>query len=297
MEKKIKIQFAIAVILTLLTAQVYSQGIYFAVSAGYGLPAAPNAFKASNYSYTLNSTGHTSSFEIVKGTGSFGKGFQAGGTFGYMFNENVGAELGLSYLSGADMTGNYSESNSSTTFPHSSTQENTLSGNMLRISPALKIAAGEGKIKPYMKAGLVVGMSPKVIETSFRTDINNGIGSKTEMEIVYSGGTPIGFTGSLGADFKLNDRISIFFEFNMIAQSWAPKKGIMTKYTEDGVDQLPDMDTNEKEVEFVDSYTESSSTNNTYNAQSPSKELKVFLPFSSAGAKVGLQFALGKQSK
>ena len=87
------------IIAVLIGATTFAQGLYINAGAGYGFPAAPYQM-AENYSSNSNTTGNTSDYEIVKGSGSFGKGLQAGAIIGYMFNPNVGAELGISYLFG-----------------------------------------------------------------------------------------------------------------------------------------------------------------------------------------------------
>ena len=308
MKNNIKIQSAAVIITALFTANVHSQRMYFNAGGGYGLSAAPTNIylffdNMLNYDYSSTNTttydGTTWSYSYahtnkrIKGNGSFGKGIQAGGTFGYMFTEHIGAELGIGNLLGAGITSknNYTSeyidlTNSANNTTNTSSSEETATGKMLRFIPALKITAGNGKAKPYMRTGLVIGVGAKVIDAI--KPISPPTGGAFAVEAEYSGGIALGFSGGLGVDFKLSSHFGIFAEGGIITQRWAPKKAELTKYTIDGIDYLPTLTTDEKETEFVDSYTSGS-----YNSSLPTKQLKIFLPFSSAGINVGVHFSFG----
>lgn len=87
----------------------------------------------------------------------------------------------------------------------------------------------------------------------------------------------------------------LFAECAANCQNWAPTKGELTKSMQNGVDQLPNMDKVDKEVEFVNSYTEGSNTVN--NPNEPTTELKFFMPFSSIGLNIGIVMRFGKTSE
>ena len=71
--------------------------------------------------------------------------------------------------------------------------------------------------------------------------------------------------------------------------SYAPTKGETTLATYNGIDELSTMTTNEKETEFVDSYTYNSASP-TSDSQ-PDTDLKIRLPFGSFGINVGLKIS------
>jgi hypothetical protein len=325
MKTIIKLKIVWVVIMLLLTAQGHSQGFYITVGSGYGLSAVgkESSWEAGeSISNTIHTTTDTwngvthnyndiydgsGTYKRIKGAGSFGKGVQAVATFGYMFTENIGAELGFGYLIGTKITIGKNENsttniynyidqtnpanNYTTTTYSSSTGKSEASGNMLRIIPAVRFSAGKGSIKPYARVGMVISVANKSTGSSKDVSINNsGVATVYEREYKYSGGISLGFAAALGATYNLTDNFGIFAEIGIITQSWAPKKWELTKYTENGVDKLPDMTTYFKESEFVNSYSYSSSD---INEDSPNKSIKFHYPFSSIGINGGLFFTFG----
>jgi hypothetical protein len=311
MKEKIIKQFVLAVIIVLFATPIHSQRIYFNLGAGYGVSAAPSIYfgtdNSSSYTLTYDGTSTTDtyidSYKNIKGTGSFGKGFQTGAIIGYMITKHIGAELGINYLMGTSITSKnvHTEkyidltnmnNNSST----STSEEATTFGTMLRFTPAIRITTVAGKIKPYMRIGLVIGAGSKLHETYKSTHTAYGLTDTYALESEVSGGASLGFACGLGADFKLHDNVGFFVEMGFIAQSWAPKQGLITRSTLNGINKLPTMTTNDKETIFVDNYSVSSASSlQNINESSPRKELKVFFPFSSVGINLGVRISLGKK--
>ena len=244
------------------------KGPYFVFGPGYGINSASQQFD-------FNITSDTASADIEEVHGSFGKGLNFGVGFGVMLHENVSFELGLNYLKSSSIT----TTNTNNSVSPAYVITNVRKASMLRIMPALVISAGDGKITPYARVGLVVGMACKI------TPVRTETGSK---EIVkkfeYSGGIPLGFASSLGLRFG-SGSVSCFGEFGMINQSWAPTKLVLKEYTYDGIDQLPGMTVSETETEYVDNYTNSPTVNDNVPAQS----VKKYFPFSSFGINAGLR--------
>lgn len=263
----------------LFTNNTFAQGAYVQVNTGLAFAmGAQNLDYLDFNNYESNSTGsdYTSTREQV--SVSLGKGFNIGGAFGYMFNEHVGAELGLSYLVGGKSEANTTERSTN----YNSTTDYTLSSKMIRIIPTLVIATGGEKINPYAKFGVVIGSGSVLYETN---SISDGDIYISNLEL--SGGMALGLTSSIGAMYNLSDNMALFGELNMINMSYAPTKGETTLATYNGIDELSTMTTNEKETEFVDSYTYNSASS-TSDSQ-PNQDLKIRLPFGSFGINVGLK--------
>jgi hypothetical protein len=280
--------FTIIVILTLCHdhQHLQAQKSYFDLSIGYGLPAAPNLMSATDYS--SNSDGNYS-YKRIKGTGSFGKGASMSSTVGYLFNEHIGAELGVGYLLGSAMRIRESENYTYSSFA----SEASISGTMLRISPCLRLTAGSHKARPYMRMGVVVGVAAQLKE-KYNSKLITDAGTYNRVsETSFKGGLSLGFTGALGAHYKVDERWSVYAEAQLIAQSWAPKKSTLTKAEVNGKDILATMSTRDKEIEFVDEYTSSDPP----AENEPTKMLKVFFPFSSAGVQIGLHVLLANVGK
>jgi len=313
-----KLKIFWVVIILLFASRAYSQNIYITAGAGYGISPVGNSstsgtnYEANNTTTTIDHWNGTHNYEYIyessiknsriKGAGSFGKGFRFGATVGYMFTENIGAELGFDYLMGNKFTtGTSKYSNTSiynfidsimndvNTTHTSGSLKSKGSGNMLRFIPALRITAGKGAIKPYLRLGLVVSVANKLKITSEDSETDNSnVTTVSIHEFKYSGGISLGFAGALGANYKISDHMGVFAEFGIITQSWAPKKGLLTKYTIDGVDKLPGMSDENKETEFVNSYSYTST--NDVSSESR-KSIKTHYPFSSIGLNVGVSFS------
>jgi len=282
---RITTQLVVACFITLFATNSHAQGIYFNIGGGYGLPAAPNLISTTEYSITDNGNSMTYNYKLLKGGGSFGKGIQTDAKVGYMFTENFGAELGIGYLAGSKST----SKTQGTSTNQTATYEQTMSGSMIRITPALRFSAGHGNVRPYARTGLVIGMGAKVKSMEKSNESNNGMSILGEVESEFSGGLSIGFACGVGVNCRMSNKLGIYAELGVIAQSWAPKKSVITKSVYDGVDELPYMSTSDKETEYVTSYTETDTNTDT---SSPTKSLKMNLPFSSAGINVGVHISL-----
>ena len=280
--------------IALFTGNLMAQGAYVNINAGYGFSMGSQVMM---YNYkanitTDNSTGDetfTQSLENV--TGSLGKGFNFGGAFGYMFNKNLGAEIGVSYLLSGKTEGKINSTHktietdgtSTTTTTNSIT---TLSSRMLRFMPSIVISSGFEGIDPYAKFGFVIGTGSVLLDSEL--DENN---TRSTTIWKYNGGVAMGLTGAIGANFTVNDKIMFFGEINMVNMSYAPTKGELTESTSNGTDLLPGMSARQKEIEFVDSQSYSSDAVTPPESE-PSKQIKPKYPFGSVGINIGLRIDL-----
>ncbi len=121
-----------------------------------------------------------------------------------------------------------------------------------------------------------------IIESDYK---ESGDVFKTTFEL--DEGIPIGFQGSLGGLYKINDKISLFGEMDLISLSYSPEKGSYTKFEKNGVDVLSSMAVQSREVEFVDSFSTSATPP---SSNQPSKTPVVPFSFNSIGLNVGVQY-------
>lgn len=263
------VNVVILFVLILATSRVYGQGGYLNINAGYGFQMSSG--NLGNF-YNFSTTNSSNTYKQINL--SLGKGFNFGGAIGYMFNKNIGSEIGISYLVGA-------KSKAQDIYVGGQT-DYKLSARMLRINPSLVISSGYNLINPYAKIGLLIGSG-----SVFEELVDNDGGDLTEGKIKMNGGVALGANASLGVLCKLSKRFYFFGELNMVNMSYAPTKGKLTEATLNGVDILSDMTTSEKETDYVDSYTESQS--NPQLDSQPTKSLKVKMPFGSVGAILGLR--------
>lgn len=275
--KKITKAFFILFVMGMFTNNLYSQGMYVGINVGYGFCTSAQNIDNDFMSF-YNYTAGNNSYTVEQIDVSLGKGLNLGAAFGYMFNKNVGAELGISYLMGGKTEAKDEYDGGMTDY--------SLSATMLRINPSIIVTTGtDNAVNPYAKFGLIFGMGSVLYEFE-----DNDDGDVTVMEFKFSEGLAMGLSAAIGADYSLNDNITLFGEIDMVNMSYAPTKGEITKATYNGVDGLPDMTTSEKEFEFVDSYTYN--TQNPPPDSQPSQELKYRLPFGSVGVKFGVKINL-----
>ena len=273
-----KMLFLIFVINLLSAPLLFAQGAYLNINSGYATSmSSQNLSGFENSTFEFYSNSYSMKSEQINF--SFGKGLNFGADFGYMFNKNLGAEIGVSYLIGGNTISTLTQPNNST--------EITVSSKMLRINPSLVITSGFEKINPYAKFGLILGSGYVILSSNQEISGFSGQQSNSE-SIKLSGAIAIGLTSGIGALYKINDKLSFFGELNMINLSYGPTKGIKTDFRIDGVDMLPSLPTRQKETEYLDSFTVTSSNSNPQDSE-PSKKLKQKLPFGSFGLNLGLR--------
>lgn len=273
---KPKNQIAMSAILIMAiadTTTMHAQGAYIGFGGGYHIATASQSLATSN-------TSSTSEIKLVKGT--FGKGIMPSLFFGTMLNTNVGIELGVGYLLGSKIKSSYSSSYGTSNYEGSV--------KAYQLIPTLRICTTAEKVKLYSKSGVVICIAGNFTEMEKYTSIFQGSTSMTEETIrKYTGGISIGFIGAAGGQFKISEKCSFFSEISFIAQSWAPSKGKTTSYIVNGQDELASLSAEEKETEFVSSISGT--------PPGSGKSLKTYIPLSSVGINVGIQFALAKKAK
>jgi opacity protein-like surface antigen len=278
-QKQMKKILISAALLLGLNSYSSAQGFYANLNLGYGFGmSSQNLPDFYNYKSSNSATG-SFKMEYEQVDVSFGKGINLGGSLGYMFNKNIGAELGLSYLIGG-------KSKASDSYASGSSNEAILSAKMFRFNPSLLISSGLDKINPYAKMGIVIGSGTITYEYNEIDIVNQDI---YDEKWEYNGGVAIGLSSAIGVMFSLSDNISFFSEVNMINLSYAPQKGELVEANFNGVSELPFLTTSEKEIEFVKNYT---SIDGTGSSSQPDKQLSQKMPFGSVGLNFGIKFNL-----
>ena len=256
---------------SMITQASFAQKIYVNVNAGYNFNSAPVSSRNS-----MSNGSSSTTYDRVDI--SLGKGTNIDAAFGYMFNKHFGSELGVSYLFGGTtiITNNSTSSKSTTNF----------SSSMFRIMPSIILSTELGKIHPYAKLGVIVGSGShtQTVENNFTNGSTNFTSTK------YDGGFAFGYFSGFGANYKLNDKISLFGEIRIISMAYAPNKAEVTESKSNGIDMLPNMTIRDKQTEYSDSYTDDN--NSSSNTSVPRKSTKQSLPFSSIGVNLGIRYYL-----
>jgi hypothetical protein len=272
--KKFLQKFLVFSVTSLFSITLFAQGIYVKVNASYGFGMSSQYLvNFGFYNFIQEEDSYTRELVNV----SLGKGLILGATLGNMFNENIGVELGFSYLFGG-------KTKTKGTWPIG-TEDYALSSRMLRLTPTLVLASGFGNMNPYAKFGVVIGSTSIMHETYHKREGNTWV-EKMKLQ----GRLALGVFAGLGAVFNLNDNISFFGEMNMVNLSFAPTKGEITEATFNGIDVLYGMPIHHRKIEFVNSHTRNWTAPPVMTQ--PRQELKQKFPFGSIGLNIGLRINL-----
>ena len=278
MKKIYLLVFAVCMMAGTLTAQK----IYVRVGIGGGVGLKQFA----NNLWSDETQTSTSDNFVIKSIG-LGGGFNVNPAFGYNVTDHVGIELGVNEFIGLPKKTHSSNENGA----NQSTTDNKISGMMLQIVPAIVITPGLDKINPYARLGMIVGILPSIVIHNDNTNTSSPTTrttTVTETKIKLSGGVAVGFTAAGGVMYNLSDNFLLFGELVYNGITYAPSKGVYKKFTKDGIDQLPDMTTNDKETTFVKKYD----ADENIPDDSPSKTGKISFNFSDVLLNVGIKIKL-----
>lgn len=253
--------FSTEILCVIFAATVGSaQGLFFTAGAGYGLGAGTQTIGGN-----LSSTGTEAFYEGVYG--SFGEGFKFGASAGYMFNRNIGAELGFSYWLGRTLEFTIRSTGSTTTFQ--------VSGSGFVAVPSIVIASGMETINPYARFGVVVGiLSTKEEARSVQS------GQNAEYTQEESGSLAFGYAGAVGIVVPSGGAVDFFAEVSLYSVTYSPHQEEVTRLTVNGADQLGSL--TQRVIEFKESLT----------SGDPLAQLAVRRPFSAIGFAVGARINL-----
>jgi hypothetical protein len=289
--KKISVM---VLVICLMAGMANAQKIYVRLGLGGGIglkqygqfydahPQSPAYFPWANETETNNSD--NLEFKSM----GLGGGLNATLAAGYMLSDHVGIELGVNEFIGLNKKTKYTFNNDIDNY----TWEAKLSGKMLQIVPAIVITPGLEKINPYARVGMIIGILPSVVFKMNSTDISSG-GYKAntvtqEYKYKSSGGVALGFTGAAGADIMLGEKFAFFAELVFNGITYAPSKGELKVWKKDGVDELPDTKTKNKEWTYEKKYNAAEEIPDS----SPNKLRKESFNFSNVELNIGIKMKL-----
>ncbi|MCX6231498.1 MAG: outer membrane beta-barrel protein [Bacteroidetes bacterium] len=292
--RKIILKSLVFIFLLGTVTNLFSQNFYFSLNAGYGLKLNGLTYYEEVRQAKSNSN-YTSTRDVNRI--SFGKGFNVTGALGYMFNKNMGVELGLSYLIGGTTSVKDSYYDVAGALSYSNTD---YSARMFRINPSVYFTAGNKMISPYARFGLIIGFA--TITEDYEDKISNTIynpnppyGLITNVTATthtekMNGSMALGFNAALGAALNVSDKFCWFAELNVVSLSYAPTKGEIVSYTLNGQNNLSNLNTSQRETEYSENYSYDTSVGQPFNE--PGKSIRVNHPFSSIGINLGFRAKL-----
>jgi len=260
---------------------LFSQG-FIEITSGYSIKLGSDGI-VTNQTYVFQSTNGEVKAEKIKG--SYGQGINLGLKLGYMFSPTLGFDLNTSYLFGPEFNSIYSYTENGSSGTITETGNYAVKAKMLRFNPSIILSTSTEKIIPYAKLGIVLGIGT-LSKKYDKTLMDGTYGSSSTL---LNGGLAIGASAELGLQIPFTEKLSFVGALNFISMSYSPTKGTVTARTENGVDILPSLNTNEKETVYQDSY---SYTDPNPDPNSPNIQLKEYYPFGSVGINIGLRLSL-----
>jgi hypothetical protein len=263
-----------AILLTLTTTLLFSVSSFGQKSMvkfqiGYGFPIA--SYLASQNAQ-VSSTGTT--YTGVYGT--YGGGFKLEAGYIGSLTGKLFLEMDFAYLIGKSIN--------ATVSGNGAPQHQSISSRFYEISPLLRMNFSEDKIKPYAAIGPVFGLGTV---TSSTTSSNPATTSTNEAQRQYTGSVAIGAKSVAGAELTQGPFI-FYAQITLIAMSYSPDKSELTKYTLNGINQLPSLTTYQKETVYKNSITTINNSNP--DPTQPNQSLKFYIPFSNISLNAGVMF-------
>ncbi len=257
----------------------HSQSIYGSISSTYSIIPQNNQQPASEI---VNSIHNISLpwFQRYENY-SFKQASQTAVSFGHLFNNNFGYELSGSYLKPNSVSDNDEIAN------------RTLNGNFFQTSVKFIINIPLNHFEIYSKIGVNVATGKMNYKQSLYTN------KPEEIVLIYkyNEDVSIGFNASIGLNFPISKRISIFSELALISQSFSPRKGEMVKYTSGGFDESSWVTTKpyQYQIEFGSEYQW-----NLYgpdNGSQPQKLYRRSYALGGYGLTIGAKYVLWEKKK
>ncbi len=252
--------------------------------------------------------------------GSYGTGGNVTLGVGYMFNNYIGLDLGVSYAHSSTIS-----CTEIRTLP-GFTPATYLYANIntsswaIAVLPSLVITGQKTgwKVYPYGRFGIILPVAGKLTDNvdisapalaSSPVNLNSEpfwLGSHTQVQLVTQATVSLGFNGALGVAYRPLPFMNVFLEVSGQYLNVRGKSSEITKWTTDGVNDLPDPNNPgttrsvyRTKITYVDQLTATSNNaqyNTSYDKNKPKEDVRPTVPGSYLGFNVGVTFFLSKKT-
>ena len=249
--------------------------------------------------------------------GSYGTGGNVTLAVGYMFNNYIGLELGVSYAHSSNISCSETRVVPGL-FPAAYIYGNITSNSYaLAILPSLIITGAKTgwKVYPYGRFGIVLPVAGKLTDNLTinsplpLTNSPTFLGNHTDVQLVTEATLSLGFGGAVGVAYRPLPFMSIHAEINGQYMNVRGKSSTVTKWNMVGVSALPTAAHPEgtsatrsiyrTQFTYVDQLTPTSNNaqyNNNYDPKKPKEDLRPTVPGSNLGFNIGVTFYLSKKT-
>lgn len=258
--------------------------------------------------------------------GSYGSGGNATLAVGYMFTRFFGIDLGIGYAHSNDISCVQTRQLTAGVPIYINANINSFS-YAVALSPSLVITAAKTKWKvyPYARIGIVLPVAGTLTDNvnifapipagtaaspgPLNNEAAGWLGRNTQVQLVTKADISVGITGAFGVAYRPLPFMNIFVEGLGQYLNVRAKSSKITKWTADGVSDLPTSanpggtattrSVYRTQIVYVDQLTAQSNNvqyNTNYNASQPKQDTRPIVPGSNLGFNVGVTFFLSKKT-
>lgn len=262
----------------------FAQHAFFQIGGGYSFPT------STTQAGEITIFGTNGNISNIKNANSeMGGGIPLTVRAGYMINNYVGADIGFNYLIGNKSTQTEAQINDQVANITGETRQ-------ARLNPAIIFSTNRDMdLSAYSRLGLVLPLGGV---TTMQFDIpgifSNNQASSTHTEEI-KGRFGVGFSGTMGAQYRVYDRIYLFTEVEAIHLALRRQSGKVTSFSINGNDAINQLNLYNLETNYVDELTPTSNnprTNPNLNENAPADELTSTSFFNSVGLNIGIKYRI-----
>lgn len=262
----------------------FAQHAFLKISGGYALPTTTSE---SGVLQNMGGNGQPTSIGNVRS--ELGSGVPLSVRAGYMITNHVGADIGFNYLVGNRVNLNSINAGNESLTVHGQTRQS-------RLNPAIIFSTGSDLIlSAYSRLGLVLPLGGV---TTLDTNVSGAFtteGFSISQTEEIQGRINVGFSGAMGAQYHLYERMHIFAEVEAIHLGISRGSGEITRFRVADQDALETLPLYSRQTNYVNQLTPTSN-NNDINPNSNQNEPRDVLTsttfFNSIGLNIGIKYRI-----
>ena len=267
----------------LISLNSFAQHAYFQIGGGYAFPT------SSGIAGEMTTFGNNTPSTVSNINNEKGAGIPLTVRMGYMITNFVGADIGFNYLLG----------NNSTLAQATALDQTgmlTAQVRQARLNPAIVFSTNRDMIlSAYSRLGLVLPLGGV---TTSRTDLPPlfaGNNANTNYTIETKDRFGVGFSGTLGAQYRVYERMFLFAEVEAIHLALQRRSDRVTSYVINGQNRLDQLGRYELETRYVNELTQNSNsprTNPSIDNNMPEDALTSTTFYNSVGMNIGIKYRI-----
>ena len=273
------------VIFLSVAAYTASAQLYVRLGLGYAVPEAGQTLDGTGQPYNGSSINGVNNQSVNIKLASFSAGVQSSIGMGYMFSEHVGIQLDM----------NIGLATKKYTFTQDSVLIQGVENNYsvvqkaktpVFLTPSLVLQTGdENKLNLYSRFGIVLPLSTKITQDQLEDNLP-GTGAPVDVDFTFQikNSFSVGFAAAAGVKYKINDRISVWGEANLLSMSVFIKESDVEALTVNGSSQSLSL----VQGPLVVKYSKNTIIDSV-------RQIAYSQPFSNVGINVGVTFNLSEK--